>query len=91
MSRSRTNQPKIDKPLGRPQGAPNIKSEVDVVPSSCKKCGSTERSAYFGTPQVQEFNGVHDGKPYTHIVRKRCTCSNCGQNRFDRSYENRKK
>ncbi|MCE9605077.1 MAG: hypothetical protein K8U03_09280 [Planctomycetia bacterium] len=79
------------KNAGRPAGAANIKSTVDVQPSQCKKCQSTERSAYFGTPEVQEFSGVRpDGTQYTHIVRRRCTCSACGQVRFDRAYENRK-
>lgn len=84
-----SNPPKP--PLGRPAGAPNIKTEVDVEPSRCKKCGSTERTAYFGVPEVQEFDGLHEGEPYTHIVRRRCRCKRCEQVRIDRHYENRKK
>lgn len=96
MSRSRSQPPKTvanqhpEKPLGRPPASPNIKSEAQAQPSRCKKCGSTERSKYFGVAEVQEFNGLNDGEPYTHIVRRRCTCKSCGQNRFDKSFENRR-
>ena len=38
----------------------------------------------------QAFRGVHNGQPFTHIVRRRTKCLDCGQFRVDRAYENRR-
>ena len=57
---------------GRPEGSPNVKADQsEVVLSRCAKCGSTEREPYFGTPFEVPFAGEKDGKPYTHVVKKR--------------------
>ena len=77
---------------GRPEGSPNVKADQsEVVLSRCAKCGSTEREPYFGTPFEVPFAGEKDGKPYTHVVKKRTKCSVCGQHRRDMIYENRKR
>ena len=73
---------------GRPAGSKNTQALVDVMPSRCHECDSTNRSPYMGNTRVQFFAGVHDGRPYTRIVRRRCQCLDCGQFRIDRSFEN---
>jgi len=43
-----------------------------------------------GNPNVTEYAGeLPDGRPFTHIVRRRCRCLACDQARFDVSHENR--
>lgn len=75
---------------GRPTGSPNVNAIADAQPSQCPACGSSERGPFVGNPVVQEFAGLTDrGNPYTHIIRRRCECANCGQIRIDRSFENR--
>ncbi len=77
---------------GRPKGATNTPTDVvPVVKSRCAKCDSTNRGEYWGRT-VQQFAGTApDGKPYTHIVRRKCKCltEGCGQIRIDKTYENR--
>jgi len=76
---------------GRPEGSANVSpDQSEVRLSRCKKCDSTDREAYFGTPFELEYAGLKDGKPYTHIVQKRTRCKNCGQHRRDIVHENRK-
>lgn len=76
--------------MGRPRHAKNIETIIDHDPSACPKCRSTEREPYFGAPLEQEFSGTRpNGQAYTHIVRRRTRCKNCGQARIDRTYENR--
>jgi len=74
--------------LGRPEGAKNIDTVVDVIPPACPLCGSTEKT-YTGTRSVQEHEGTHNGRPFNRIVRRRCVCGNpgCVQTRIERSYE----
>jgi hypothetical protein len=56
-------------------------------PSRCPKCGSADRSDYWGR-QVQECAGVlADGRAYRRIVRRRCRCAVCGQVRIDKTCE----
>jgi len=63
--------------------------QVQAAKTRCPACGSTDRESYSGTV-VQEFGGITpDGKPHTHIVRRRTVCRACGQCRVDRFYENR--
>lgn len=83
-------KPNAETKAGRPEGSPNVQRDSgEVQLSRCKKCDSTDREKYFGTPTEFAIAGVKDGKPYTHIVRKRTKCSNCGQQRLDSFYENR--
>lgn len=73
---------------GRPQGAKTAaRDEVTVATSRCRRCGSTKRTPYVGSPRVQEYAGIHDGREFTRIIRRRTTCVDCGQARLDRSYE----
>ena len=74
---------------GRPKGSTNADADVITVePSRCRRCGSTRRSDYYGKTE-QAFCGEHNGQPFTHIVRRRTKCLDCGQSRIDRAYENR--
>jgi hypothetical protein len=79
----------MSKKPGRPTGSPNVDATAQASPSRCPACDSTDRGPYMGSPNVQEFGGVKDGQPYTHIVRRRCQCTACWQIRIDVSYENR--
>lgn len=72
---------------GRPAGSQNTDATADATPSRCPSCGSTNREAYVGSKQVQEFEGTHNGTPFNRIVRRRCACSDCGQFRIDRTFE----
>ncbi len=64
--------------------APRIAN--DVVPSSCKMCGSTERTEYSNTRQV-ELSGTCQvtGRVFTQVIWRDCTCLECGQKRCDRT------
>lgn len=76
---------------GRPKGAANhAREHATAEPSRCPKCGSTNRGPYT-QKQVQEWGGVHPitGQPVTHIIRRWTSCTDCGQHRIDRSYENK--
>lgn len=76
------------KSAGRPKGSQTAKRETSVCrPSRCRKCGSTNRTPYVGSPRVQQYAGVYDGQPYQRIVRRRTSCQDCGQARCDISYE----
>lgn len=77
-------------PRGRPRGSPNRQVEqVDVPASSCTKCGSTRRGAYFNRRDVQ-LQGVcpRTGTAFTKIVYRRTACLDCGQHRDDRQLVN---
>lgn len=76
------------KPKGRPTGAANVETIVDVETSRCPRCGSTEREPYSGTT-AQAYAGTFGGRPYTHILRRRTRCCACGAARIDRAFENR--
>lgn len=70
---------------GRPQGSPNVKDQTVSKPSRCIRpgCGCTERVVLQTT--TQEYAGLDgDGRPYTHIIRRRVRCTACGQVRIDR-------
>jgi hypothetical protein len=75
---------------GRPAGAANVQETTVVHPARCPRCDSTEKTV-LGSLADQAFAGTADGRPYTHIVRRRvrCTTPHCGQVRIERTYENR--
>lgn len=73
---------------GRPTGAKNVHLESDAPASRCPSCGSTRRGPYLDK-HVQEFAGEHAGEPFTHIIRRRVRCADCGQLRIDKTRENR--
>lgn len=61
-----------------------------VAASRCPTCGSTERAGYSGCVEQEIAGSDANGRPYTHIVRKRTKCLKCGQARIDRMYENKR-
>lgn len=64
--------------------------QSEARPSTCRKCRSTRRTAYFGEPlsRIFEIPQVHpDGTEFTRLIRRRTKCQDCGQFRFDLSYE----
>lgn len=64
--------------------------QSEARPSTCRKCGSTHRHAYFGSPQIRIFDVVQrrpDGTEFSRLIRRRTKCLDCGQFRFDLSYE----
>lgn len=76
--------------MGRKTGARNKKNPpvVEKGESICPKCKSTERTPYVA-PIERAIRGSRDGTPHTHIIWRRTSCADCGQFRFDKSYENR--
>lgn len=74
------------KKAGRPKGSKNESLEVDVLPVSCPKCGSTARGVYTGTNRHLFVSGVHNGVYYTSITWRRCKCAKCGQARIEKTY-----
>jgi len=91
MPADSNTKPKPKRRGGRAKGTPNRK--YDRQPATlvrCRACGSTERSAYFSTTETAYEGTAPDGKPYTHIVRRRCACATCGQHRVEVAYENRR-
>jgi len=80
------------KKAGRPKGSPN--KDADIAPGKltrCHACGSTERSKYTSRVTHAYRGTTPDGDPYTHIVWRRCICTDCGQHRVDKHHENRPK
>lgn len=72
---------------GRPTGSLNNQVQhAEAQPSRCPTCGSTKRTAYHDKLE-QDYAGEHDGRPYTHVIRRRTECVDCGQHRVDHSYE----
>lgn len=88
QARPPAKKAKKTKPAGRPPGAKNVTTIVDVEPSRCPACGGTDKT-YTGSRTEHPFEGVREGKPFTRIVRRRCVCSNaaCGQVWIERTFE----
>jgi hypothetical protein len=64
--------------------------QAEERPSQCRKCLSTEREAFFGSPIIRVFDIVQkrpDGTTFTRLVKRRTKCKACGQFRFVLSYE----
>jgi DNA-directed RNA polymerase subunit RPC12/RpoP len=75
--------------MGRPKGSPNVKDTAELTPSRCPDCGSTDR-AVEGDRVTLEYGGTDSaGRPFTHIIRQRVTCADCGKARIDVSREYR--
>ena len=63
---------------------------MEVDPSRCRRCGSTEKKKLAGADRELEYPGkLPDGRPYTHVVWKRYQCASCGQVRVEKVRENR--
>lgn len=66
---------------------PAIKrDETPAEPSRCRRCGSTKRSKYKGSPRVMHVCGEFDGKPYNRIESRLTKCLDCHQHRSDISH-----
>ncbi len=74
---------------GTRAGTPNAEYTTAEAPASrCAKCGSTNREHY-DRRTVQTYAGIDPaGRPYTRIIRRWTKCTDCGQHRIDRTYEN---
>jgi hypothetical protein len=71
---------------GRPAGSHNEQPITTVIQRSrCRKCGSTDRTDYWGK-RIQNYAGIHDGREFRQIIRQRCRCRKCGQLRVDMEY-----
>ena len=57
-----------------------------AVPSRCNRCQSSSRSDYSDTQTTRCVTTVA-GQPVTRIIRRRCQCLDCGQQRIDKSFE----
>lgn len=68
-------QPTAAKRVARP--------EVNVAPSACPSCGSTEREGYAGTKARKLSGELPDGRRYQTVIWKPTKCRGCGQNRVD--------
>jgi hypothetical protein len=78
---------------GRPRGSRNREVEqVDSPATTCPKCGSTCRDAYFNR-RTLKVQGVCflTKQPYTSIIIRRTRCGDCGQYRDDRQLINEPK
>jgi hypothetical protein len=63
---------------------------VESFPTSCRACGSTERTAYHDTTE-HAISGDHPTfGEYSHVVFRRTECKSCGQCRVDKAYELRR-
>lgn len=82
-------RPKKKAAAGRPLGSKTERYDTQLAtPSHCKKCNSTNRLPYFGTPIRTKARGLKkDGSPYNVIVRRRTRCKDCNQLRLDFSQE----
>lgn len=77
---------------GRPAGRKTARRDrVDVLPSRCRKCGSTERFPYTNPRTIEHAGTAPDGQPYDRIILRNTRCTGCGQARIDRFYELRGK
>lgn len=77
---------------GRPKGAKTKpRGETEGKLTRCK-CQSTNRTPYTKRREL-EYAGIDQqtGQPFTHVVWRHTTCSDCGQARIDRHVENRPK
>ena len=75
---------------GRPAGTPaERRPVVEARPSRCPNCGSTERERYTRTTWQPIAGQTSDGEPFTHIACRWTRCSQCGQARVDRAFEQR--
>lgn len=75
---------------GRPTGTLTAERDVvDVIPSRCHRCGSTERTHYHDVKRIIGNGTDPEGKPYTAVILRptKCLNPNCGQHRIDRTWE----
>jgi len=77
----------MERKPGRPKGS---KTEslptARTFPEGCPECGSTDREP-LGAVITNDFNGEHDGRPYTSFSKGRTQCRNCGRCYFFTTYD----
>jgi len=66
----------------------NRRDVVQVIPSTCRRCGSTRRTGYTSTTRKDISGKTRDGQPFTSVVWRSCRCLDCDQARVDRTFEN---
>ena len=78
---------KRKRPGGRPRGSKNKKLKVvDTEATSCPRCGSTNRAAYWGKNRRELSGQLADGRIFEGITYRRTKCEDCGQHRVDREF-----
>lgn len=76
---------------GRPKGSKNKPLDhAQGELTRCQRCQSTNRNPYTSRVEQAYAGTTLGGQPYTHIVRRRTSCADCGQHRIDKHYEFRR-
>lgn len=83
-----TEQAEQPKPKGRPKGASNIEFGVVVVVPQCPVCKSSARERYRLVSYTKHGGITSSGYEYSHTVKRRTRCTNCGKRRIDTFLEN---
>lgn len=79
------------KTKGRPKGSKTTNLETaEGLLTQCPNCRSTNRTPYTNRTELA-FAGIRDGKHFTHVITRRTSCADCGQARFDKHFENRRR
>lgn len=74
------------KGAGRPKGAKTAEAPtVETEPARCRKCDGTEWEILKKLPSTH-YHGVHGGRPYSRIDRRRARCINCRSVHILRTY-----
>jgi len=76
------------------RGRPRTKPPAYWVwhdPVRCVECGMTYRSPYAtkAHEEIEQGGQAPNGKPYTHVAWRMCTCNVCGRRFTVRVLENR--
>lgn len=75
---------------GRPPGAvtQQLPETMRILPA-CPRCGDASEPEVLKRLADFEYAGIHDGKPFTRIVRRRVRCrgADCRQVRIETTYE----
>ena len=72
---------------GRPLGATNKSIRtVNLERTTCPRCGSVERVAYYNIRRSNITGHTLAGKIYEGITWRRTRCTDCNQHRDDREF-----
>lgn len=63
--------------------------EFRPAPFGCPACGSKNRGPDLHTAEQEYAGTTAAGDPYTHILKTRVACADCGQHYILRKYEHR--
>jgi hypothetical protein len=75
--------------MARTKGAKNVAEFALKTPSRCPRCGSTNRGPYTNRKEEECVTTVGNGLPVTHRISQLTDCTDCGQKRYDISFDNR--